>query len=117
MKEQIISKQEELDEAELKADRDALDTLLADDFVCIGPKGFLMDKKTFIDRHRHFEYLTIESTEVEVHGHDAAAVVTLAHKNRAVYQGEEMEHTLRMGQTWVQTRGAWRLALLQSSPL
>jgi hypothetical protein len=38
MKEQIISKQEELDEAELKADRDALDMLLADDFVCIGPK-------------------------------------------------------------------------------
>ena len=46
------------DKAELHADVETLDGLLADDFLCIGPKAFILDKRGWIDRHVHFKYVS-----------------------------------------------------------
>lgn len=46
--------QDEFDRAGLNADAETLERLLADDFLSIGPRGFTLDKREWIERHTHF---------------------------------------------------------------
>jgi hypothetical protein len=46
--------QQAFDDAELHADTDRLNSLLADDFVSIGERGFQFDKRQWIARHAPF---------------------------------------------------------------
>ena len=50
----IRALQNEFDTAELNADTETLQRLIADDFLSIGQKGFVLDKQEWIDRHGHF---------------------------------------------------------------
>jgi hypothetical protein len=47
-------------EAEIGADVAALDALAADDFVLVGPVGFVVDKQHWLDRYRSHELVTEE---------------------------------------------------------
>ncbi|WP_341477541.1 hypothetical protein [Micromonospora globispora] len=38
-----------------------MNTLLADDFVSIGERGFQLDKRQWIERHADFAYLSLET--------------------------------------------------------
>jgi hypothetical protein len=117
MEDVIRARQREFDRAELGADDGALRRLIADDFQSIGPKGFVMDKEAWVGRHVHFKYLALETSELTVRCYDRAAVARFVQRNRAVYQGREMEHTTRVSEVWVEQGGAWRLAGIQFSPM
>lgn len=116
--EEIIRRiQREFDEAELNADTETLRRLIADDFLSIGPKGFLLDKEAWIERHTHFEYHALDTSEVDVRLYDQAAIVRNVQHNRATYDGETMELRVRVSQVWVNRHGLWRLAAIQFSPM
>ena len=114
--EAIRKLQEEFDRAELEADADALDRLLADDFRSIGPKGFVLDKDEWIDRHRHFIYHALDTSDVEIRVYDKAAIVRNVQRNDASYRDNRVQLAVRVSQTWVQTADGW-LAGIQFSPL
>ncbi|MEO8179205.1 MAG: nuclear transport factor 2 family protein [Deltaproteobacteria bacterium] len=117
MKDQILKLQTEFDRAELTADLDTLRRLLADDFLSIGPKGFVLDKNAWIGRHAQFKYHSLDSSEVDVRAYGSAAIVRNVQRNRASYQGHEQEHAVRVSQVWVRLDNDWKLAGIQFSPL
>lgn len=118
MDDTIRQLQDEFDGAELTADLATLRGLIADDFLSIGPKGFVLTKQEWIDRHVHFTYHALDTTEMDVRlygGH--TAVVRNVQRNRATYAGEEMELAVRVGQVWVHEQDRWQLVAIQFSPL
>jgi ketosteroid isomerase-like protein len=117
MKEAISKLQLEFDEAELNGDKEGLRRLLTDDFLSIGPRGFMLDKQAWIGRHDHFKYHSLQSREVDLRLYEGAAIVRNIQHNRASYRGEEQEHTVRVSQIWVKVQSEWRLAGIQFSPL
>jgi hypothetical protein len=71
----ILELQRAFDDAELRGDAGRLDAPLAYDFLSIGERGYQLGKREWIDRHRDFRYLSIETTEVDVRRYDRTAIV------------------------------------------
>ncbi len=117
MKDTIRALQNEFDRAELHADAEALQRLLVDDFLSIGPRGFVLDKQEWIDRHVHFTYHELGTSELDVRLYDKTAIVRNVQRNRATYKDQQVELAVRVSQVWVHLRDGWRLAAIQFSPL
>jgi hypothetical protein len=117
MKDTIRALQNEFDTAELHADTETLQRLLADDFLSIGPKGFVLDKQEWIERHVHFTYHALDIDDIDIRLHDNTAIVRDIQRNRASYKNEHIELAFRVSQVWVQQQEEWRLAAIQFSPL
>jgi len=109
--------QRRFDRAELEADKAALEDLIVDDFLSIGPKGFVLDKREWIDRHGMFTYQSLETSELDVREYGDTAIVRTVQRNRATYADQPVDVTVRVCQVWVDQGGQWRLASIQFSPL
>jgi hypothetical protein len=105
------------DEAELRADTDALNALLADDFRSIGEQGHVLDKAQWVGKFAEFAYAGLESDEAEVCFYGHAAIVRCVQRSRSVWRGQEMALAVRVSQTWVELPVGWRLAGIQFSSL
>jgi hypothetical protein len=116
----VRSIQDRFDQAELTGDRDTLRELIADGFQSIGPRGFVLDKDQWIDRHDQFVYHVLDTseTDVQVHGDDDdIAIVRNVQRNRATYRGQDIAASTRVTQVWIRQDGRWQLAAIQFSPL
>ncbi|MGH9289015.1 MAG: nuclear transport factor 2 family protein [Acidimicrobiales bacterium] len=94
-------------EAERSCDRESLDALLTDDFVGVGPVGFMLPKQAWLSRFGqglHYDHLDLDEVSTRRHG-DAAVVV--AHQ-RAVgqHQGNPTPGDTRVSFVVVGTDGA-----------
>lgn len=106
--------------AEQRGDTAFLERTLADNFVGVGPRGFMLSKQEWIQRHQsgalHYDSLTLDEMQVRVYGGDTAIVV--GRETQAVtYQGQAIPGQFRTTQVWVREDGSWRLAGLQLSPI
>ena len=113
----IRTLQHRFDAAELTGDRDTLGELIADDFLSIGPKGFMLDRSEWINRHALFNYEALDVTEMDIRIYDRTAIVRTVQRNRATYDSERVAIAVRVGQVWVRQDDEWRLAAIQFSPL
>jgi len=113
----IRTLQADFDRAELHADTARLRELIADDFLSIGPKGFVLDKQAWIGRHVHFRYEALDTSEMDIRCYDRAAIVRAVQKNRATYRNERVELTVRVSQVWVRRGDRWQIAGIQFSPM
>jgi ketosteroid isomerase-like protein len=107
-------------EAELHADTSALDALLDEDFVAVGPFGFILTKSEWLDRHRsgdlNYEVFTWEPGNLRRYG-DAVIVIGVQ-ASQATYQGNPVPVSqLRATQIIVNIDGRWVLAGLHMSPM
>jgi ketosteroid isomerase-like protein len=109
--------QQRFDRAELEADRETLEELIAEDFLSIGPKGFVLDKRQWIDRHDLFTYQALDTSELDVREYGDTAIVRTVQHNKATYADEPVAIATRVCQVWVDQGGRWRLAGIQFSPL
>jgi ketosteroid isomerase-like protein len=109
--------QDRFDHAELTADAETLRELIADDFLSIGPKGYVMDKKQWIDRHSRFTYHELDTSEMDVRTYGDTAIVRDVQRNRATWEDHDVAVNTRVSQVWVRQDGQWRLAGIQFSPL
>ncbi len=117
MDDDILELQRAFGEAELQGDTERLEALLADDFLSIGERGFVLDKAQWIGRHEDFRYLSIETTDVDVRRYDRTAILRCVQRNRATWRGDPMTLATRMSQVWIELAGGWRLAASQFSTL
>lgn len=116
-RDQVVQTQRRFDDAELTDDRPTLEELLHDDFLSIGPKGFLLDKRQWIDRHEFFVYHELQVEEMDVRMFGDTALVRCVQRNHADSSGRDVRIATRVSQTWVRDDGAWQLAGIQFSPL
>jgi ketosteroid isomerase-like protein len=105
--------------AELRGDAAALDRILADDFVGIGPRGFLVTKAQWLARFGAggLRYDTFVFDELRVRFHGEAAIVTGRQTQTGSFQRQDVQAQLRAMLVFVRQRGAWQLAGLQLSPI
>ena len=106
-------------DAEVRGDRTKLDTLLTEQFVGVGPRGFLLTKAEWLDRHASgdLKYRSIEVDEIEVHPYGDAALVTSVQSQDGSYQAHDIRGSFRTSQLMVRDDGQWRLASIQYSPM
>ena len=109
--------------AELGGDTTALGRILAEDFVGVGPRGFVLTREQWLSRHDSgsLTYRAFQWDEVEVRVHDRAAVIVGRQSASAVYQDGEVRHEIqdqfRATLVFVEERGRWLLLSLHLSPI
>ena len=114
---------EEWAAAELRGDTTALERVLADDFVAVGPLGFMLDKEQWLSRHDsgNLTYESFEWDEVSVRVHGNAAVMIGRETARGRYEDgdvrREIEDQFRTTLVFVEEQGRWLLLGLHLSPI
>ena len=109
--------------AELGGDTASLKEILADDFVAVGPRGFVLSGKQWIARHDtgSLEYRSFGLDEAEVRTYGDAAIVVCRQTAAGVYEDEngryDIDERFRATLVFVRQKGNWRLAGLQLSPI
>jgi uncharacterized protein (TIGR02246 family) len=106
-------------EAEERTDAQALAPLLAEDFVLVGPLGFVLDKPQYLGSRRSGDLrhtsFTWEDVRVRMYGDAAVAVGVQA--QRSTYQGRDASGRFRVTQVAVEQDGRWVIAGIHLSPI
>ena len=109
--------------AELNGDVGSLKEILADDFVAVGPRGFVLTGEQWISRHEsgNLKYGSFGLDEAEVRTYGDAAIVVCRQSAAGVYEDEngryDIDQSFRATLVFVRQREGWRLAGLQLSPI
>ncbi|MBV8608911.1 MAG: nuclear transport factor 2 family protein [Singulisphaera sp.] len=105
--------------AAIKGDTKALDAVLADDWVVVGPAGAVETKrqqeKKIKDKSLVFEAIDPKEVKVRVHG-DAAIVMGLYHI-RATVNGRTVNGVFRNTGVFTKQAGTWRCVFNQVTPV
>jgi ketosteroid isomerase-like protein len=104
--------------AERDGDTTLLATLLTDDFVGVGPRGFTLSKQGWLDRYssgalRH-DTFSWDDVQVRVYG-DAAIAVGMTASN-GTFSGQPISGRSRLTQVLVRANGSWVIAGIHMSP-
>jgi ketosteroid isomerase-like protein len=109
--------------AELRGNTSSLRGILADDFIGVGPRGFMLTRDQWLSRHDlgSLRYESFGLDEVEVRLYGDAAVMVCRQSAVGAYEGEngrfDLNEQFRATLVFVKQDGHWRLASLQLSPI
>src|SRR5712691_471300 len=113
---ELLEIAEGLRTAELRGDVPFLDHALAEDFLGIGPRGFVLTKDAWLARHRSgdLKYKAIDRDEVGLRMYGDAAILTSRETSQTEYQGQPVAAgALRATHVFVRHGRDWRLAGVQ----
>jgi ketosteroid isomerase-like protein len=98
--------------AERDGDMATLSTSLTEDFLGVGPLGFMLDKQAWVARFEagDLEYRAFDLDEIHVRTHGEAALVTTRQDVTGTYQGHPLPEASRASLFLVSEIGAWQLA-------
>lgn len=98
--------------AELQGNIALLEKILADDFVGIGPLGFLLTKQQWLARHQggDMKYTAHTLDEVRVRAYNEVAIVIGRLTQEATYRGNPMNVQMRTTLVFVHQHEHWQLA-------
>ena len=98
--------------AELHGDTAFLEQRLADDFVGVGPLGFLLSKQEWLVRHQSgdMRYTAHTLEEVSVRTYSEAAIVLGRLTQQGAYRGNPMNVQMRTTLVFIHQHERWRLA-------
>ncbi|HMG40390.1 MAG TPA: nuclear transport factor 2 family protein [Acidimicrobiales bacterium] len=104
--------------AERDADKASVDRYLTDDFVGVGPLGFILTRPEWMARHETgdlvYETLALEDVQVRTYG--TTAVVVALQTGIGAYRGFPVPETTRATVVVVQgPDGGWQVANVQYS--
>jgi ketosteroid isomerase-like protein len=105
--------------AELRGDISFLESALAEDFIGIGPLGFMLTKQEWIARHRSgdLKYESFGLDEIKVRVYSDAAILIGRQFQEAAYRGNPIPGQFRITLVFIQQQRQWRLANLQLSAI
>ena len=106
-------------EAEVGGDTSTLERLATDDFMLVGPAGFVLAKQQWVDRYRDGELRTralrFEEAATRVY---ADTAVTIGRQiQEADYRDRAVNGEFRVTRVAVRDGTGWRLAGLHLSPI
>lgn len=103
-------------DAERTGDAATLDEILTDDFVGIGPVGFVLDKPAWLTRFDHgLRYEKLQLDEVSVRRHGDAALVVAHQHSVGSHAGNPTPPDTRVSFTAIADGGTLRIAGVQYS--
>ena len=119
MSNELTKVTEQLLQAELTGDVATMERMMTDDFVAVGPRGFVLNKAAWLQGHRthDLQYQDMKQDELVEHSYGDAALVTKKQSNKATFQGHDASGEFRVTQFFVRQAGDWRLASTQLSPI
>ena len=109
--------------AELRGDATFLGSALADAFIGIRPRGFMLTKDRWLERHEtgRLRYESFGLDEVAVRSYGDAAVTVCRQTAEGVYEDEngryDIHEQFRATLVFVRQQGRWMLPGLQLSPI
>lgn len=104
--------------AEQRGDAAFLGGALTDDFVGVGPLGFVLNKEQWVGRFAGgLSYESFALDEVEARFYGEAAVVTGRQKQAGGFQGHDVGGEFRATLVLVERDGRWLLASWHASPI
>ena len=105
--------------AERAGDADALEPLVANDFLLVGPLGFMLDKTQYLGSRRSgdLQHESLEWADVRVRVYGDAAVAVATQAQRSTYQGRDASGRFRVTQIAVRQCNRWTIAGLHYSPM
>ena len=114
----VLARERALQAAMRAHDVAALDDLLHDDLLAVGPDGALADNAMDHDAHRTGVFVIAELTEeelhVKVHGDLALTFVVLA--IRGTIDEADVSGRYRYTRTWTRSAGDWQVIGAHISP-
>jgi ketosteroid isomerase-like protein len=105
-------------DAERRMDAEALDGLLADDFVGVGPLGFVVTREQWLARFANGlvnSAFAVEEPAARDYGTAAVVVGVLAQETK--FQGGDNSGRFRVTLVAARPAGDWRLANVHIGPL
>lgn len=105
--------------AEVAGDSAALEAMITDDFTMVGPLGFVLDRKQWLDRYASGDLVTeaLSWTDVQVREYGTTAVSIGTQDQRVQHQGRPVNGKLRITHVFVRGDDGWRIAGLHLSPV
>jgi ketosteroid isomerase-like protein len=105
--------------AEVHGDVATLEGLTAADFTLVGPVGFVLDRRQWLDRYRDGTLTTSELAyaDVDVRVYGDAAVSVGVHTQKAAFRGSPADGSFRATHVAVRAAEGWRLAGMHLSPI
>lgn len=114
---QIKTIGEQLSAAMLKADTDAMDTILADNYTGVRGDGSVLTKAQEIEKYKSgaikYETNEIKDLKIRVYGHTAVSTSLSFSKN--IRDGKPRSGTTRNIRVWVKQKGNWRCVAYQTT--
>ncbi len=106
-------------QAEVDGDTATLDVLAVNDFTLVGPAGFVLSKRQWLERYRDGDLRTrtlhFEQAATRVYGDTA---VTIGSQTQAAdYRDRPVNGEFRVTRVAVRDASGWRLAGLHLSPI
>ena len=100
--------------AELHGDTASLERRLSDDFIGIGPLGFMLTKQEWLARHEagDLKYESFSLDEVKVRAYNEAAILIGRLTQEAAYRGNPINAQLRTTLVFIHQHEQWHLASL-----
>lgn len=105
--------------AELNGDAAFMEKILMDDFVSVGPRGFLLTKPQWIQRYQSgdLKYESLQWQEDSVRMYGDTAILIGQETQKGKYQGQDIQGQFRVTLIYVKPGSDWQLAGLQMSPM
>jgi len=104
--------------AEQGNDPGQLDGLLADDFVGVGPLGFVLTRQQWLERFGNgLENRAFRVEEPQVHEHGSAAVVIGVDAQETSFRGADNSGRFRLTLVAVRPADRWQVAGVHIGPL
>jgi ketosteroid isomerase-like protein len=102
--------------AERAGDTDTIGPLLTDDFLAVGPLGFVLPKPAWLARHRQgLAYQSFDLDEVQARTHGGVTLITARHAAQGSYQGNPIPEAVRITLALVNETGPWQIATAHMS--
>ncbi|HEX5164200.1 MAG TPA: nuclear transport factor 2 family protein [Thermomicrobiales bacterium] len=101
-------------DVELSGDAGQLANFLTDDFICVGPFGFVINKEQYLHGRRNgdLKHTAFDWSEVQLRLHDDVAIAVGKQTQTSAFQNRDASGTFRATQVLVQNGNGWKIASL-----
>jgi ketosteroid isomerase-like protein len=115
----LIELTEKWAQAEQSGDVEALRELLTDDFIEVGPVGFMLTKDQWLHRYQSggLQYTSYTVTDLQPRVYGDAAVVVGVMSQEGTVEGRPVPGQFRATHIFVKQDGGWRAAGWHISPM